>query len=271
MTVAKVASLMSLLPRRPTEFWDRVATVWDGRTERLRRPAPTLAPALWSEFVHQVAEVLGTDGRSTLAEGQLKEIEARVSQGIAVTLGRGPFRKQHNADFRLARICYLACRALQPETVVETGVAYGVTTAFVLAALAANQRGVLHSIDLPPLGKDGDRFVGCLVPPELRDRWVLHRGATRRLLPRVLVNLPAVDMFIHDSLHTYKNMRMEFGLVSGRLAPKAVVISDDIQGNAAFAEWAAAAKPAFWATCKEEAKESLFGVAVIHNASSPGA
>ena len=39
--------------------------------------------------------------------------------------------------------------------VVETGVAHGVTSRFILEALERNGRGFLWSIDLPPLEKVG--------------------------------------------------------------------------------------------------------------------
>jgi predicted O-methyltransferase YrrM len=42
----------------------------------------------------------------------------------------------------------MAIRAFQPETVVETGVANGVSSAHILLALQKNERGILHSVGL---------------------------------------------------------------------------------------------------------------------------
>ena len=65
---------------------------------------------------------------------------------------------------------------------------------------------------------------------------------------------------MHDSLHTYRNMTWEFGALAPYLANHAVVISDDVQKNAAFAE---CFKAWPWAvTVKEAEKDFLVGVAV---------
>ena len=124
-------------------------------------------------------------------------------------LPKRPFQRGHNGDFSLARLCYAICRAIQPETALETGTCYGVTSALILKALEVNATGVLHSIDLPPLGKSADNFVGFLIPEELKQRWNLYRGPSRRIMPGLLPKLQKVDFFIHDSLHTYDNILRE--------------------------------------------------------------
>jgi hypothetical protein len=82
-----------------------------------------------------------------------------------------------------------------------------VTSSFILQALAANDEGHLWSIDLPPIG--AEQFAGSFVPHPLRSRWTLLRGRSRDLLPSLLSDLSA-DVFLHDSLHTTKNMTFEF-------------------------------------------------------------
>jgi predicted O-methyltransferase YrrM len=47
----------------------------------------------------------------------------------------------------------LPCAAwMSPNIVLETGAAYGVTSAFIVQALEVNRKGTLISVDLPPLG-----------------------------------------------------------------------------------------------------------------------
>jgi len=46
-----------------------------------------------------------------------------------------------------------------------------------------------------------------------------------------------VDIFVHDSLHTYRNMRFEFETVWPSLTHSGVVISDDIAMNRAFEDF----------------------------------
>jgi predicted O-methyltransferase YrrM len=67
---------------------------------------------------------------------------------------------------------------------------------------------------------------------------------------------------MHDSLHTYKNMKMEFELVWPRLSPGGVLIADDIEGNAAFHEFAGRSDVAFRAAIREVGKNSLAGILI---------
>lgn len=144
-------------------------------------------------------------------------------------------------------VLYALTRALQPELVVETGVANGSTTYYFLAAMKANGKGSLHSIDLPP-GQDlnseyrrNDTIAiaqgqgpGWLVPEELRRNWQLHLGDTRVVLPKVLASVPPLDFFFHDSEHTYEAMSFEYENAWPCLKPGAILGSDDIGFNRSF-------------------------------------
>jgi hypothetical protein len=198
-----------------------------------------------------------------LSEPELQALERDLLGRIQELAGDGPFRLSHNADFGLARLCYLACRAFRPSVVVETGVCYGVISSFILTALSKNESGVLHSVDLPPLARGAQAFVGILIPEGVRNRWQLHRGAVRRVLPGLLASLGEVNMFVHDSLHTYSTMSFEFSMVGRYLAKDAVVIADDVAGNMAFSLWLKNAKARFSAVVRETDKESTFGVSLI--------
>jgi len=44
---------------------------------------------------------------------------------------------------------YVICRVVKPMTVVETGVAAGLSTSYILYALEKNRGEQLHSIDMP--------------------------------------------------------------------------------------------------------------------------
>ncbi len=158
----KVSLLLYLLPRRPLEFYDRVLTFLRVRLERLWIPSAVYETKEWQELLRGLEESLGINVASFLDEPASSEITEEVQFRIQNELSQAPFPLIHNADFTLARLCYLACRATKPAVVVETGVAYGVTSAFILKALEGNCYGLLHSVDLPPLGHDADRFVGIL-------------------------------------------------------------------------------------------------------------
>ncbi len=171
-----------------------------------------------------------------------------------------PFSFVHSGTSTLGRFCYELCRALCPETVVETGVAYGVTSAYILQALFDNDRGRLSSIDLPPLAQRSHDFVGYFVPDALRTRWNLRLGSARKLLAKVLNEGRPIDIFIHDSLHTYSHMKWEFALALDALRPGGVIIADDIEGNRAFEEAVRHPSIESWFAIAQDGKTSICGV-----------
>ncbi len=261
---SKLGLLLSLLASNPPELIDRVRAVLDVNLDRLLRKAPVYPAMPWDQLLSGLTGALGVDASALDREVETHGLEPTIAAGIA-RLGPTPqFGLRHNADVRFARLCYVACRAVCPETVVETGVAYGVTTTFVLKALEINGRGHLYSIDLPPLGAGADNSVGRLVPEHLRSRWTLQRGSSRRVLPPLLARLGKVDVFIHDSLHTFQNMRSEFAAVQRHRADPFVLIADDIELNRAFEEYLehGGRASSFHATCAANAKQSRAGICI---------
>ena len=258
---SKPALLFRLLRRDPRQFVERLRIFAEFQADRFSRKA-TRVPMLWNTVIRQLDRHLGGELEVFLREDSLREIEERVAEGRSQLLPQPAFDILHNADLSLARLAYAICRLRQPEVVVETGVAYGVTTAFLLQALAVNNKGGLWSIDLPPLGEDAEAQTGCLVPPALRARWHPLRGTTRRLLPTLVSQVPAIDVFLHDSLHTSWNMSREFRTVWPKLANGGVLISDDVEQNRAFETFARRSDVGLAVTANEEGKASVFGVAI---------
>jgi predicted O-methyltransferase YrrM len=132
----------------------------------------------------------------------------------------------------------MAIRAFRPEIVVETGVANGVSSAHILLAMQKNERGTLYSIGLDdpeylPKGK----ALGWIVPGWLKSRWKLLIGDSRILLPSLLGKLGAIDVFIHDSLHSYDHMLWEYRTAFPHIRAGGLLFSDDAQWNTAFAEY----------------------------------
>lgn len=255
--ISKLGRLARVLVKNPGEFRDRVLTIMEFQADRARKQ-PGLK-TLGSEILLQrLNETAGLDLRAFLAETKLKEIEAKVIERQREFLQSGEAELFHNATLGLARCCYAVCRAMQPAVVIETGVGYGVTSAFLLQALAVNGKGSLWSIDLPPLGADSERQSGILVPAELRARWNVRRGRARDVLPKVLDELKEVDVFLHDSLHTYRNMTFEFQAAWPRLRAGGILLSDDVGMNGAFEDFCSAIEPAFYAADGG----SYFGMAV---------
>jgi predicted O-methyltransferase YrrM len=145
-----------------------------------------------------------------------------------------------SADFYAKKVVlqYALVRALKPAVVLETGVASGVSTAYFLLALKKNGCGALDSIELgdtaflPP-----GRSPGWVVPDWLRAPWKMHIGDSRELLAPLAQKLAPLDIFIHDSLHTYDHMTLEFEQAFPYLKPGGILIADDALWNPAFNEF----------------------------------
>jgi predicted O-methyltransferase YrrM len=157
-------------------------------------------------------------------------------------------------------LLYLLVRRYQPEVFVETGVSRGASTAYILAAMEENGKGRLYSIDLPPPAvavtpapgestqglrlADGQWFrdpqgVADLVPDVYKGRWTFIQGDATVELPRLLEKLGQIDVFFHDSLHTYEHMMFEFEASWPRLRPGGILLSHDVVWNSAWREFAA--------------------------------
>ena len=150
---------------------------------------------------------------------------------------------------------YALVRKLRPRVAVETGVCNGFSTAFVLLALQRNDTGELHSIDLPEVvgadyepgtfweGKQGaaippGKEPGWMIPAELQERWHLTVGRSQEELPPLLERLGTIDLFVHDSEHSYECMDFEFRAAWPALREGGALVADDWNWNDAFAELA---------------------------------
>ena len=154
----------------------------------------------------------------------------------------GPLTSAGMMELSCGRLLYAFVRLSCPEVVVETGVANGASTTYILHALNANGGGELHSLDLPTTS-DGKTFVvagkkpGWLVPKPLHGMWSLTLGDTRHHLAPMLEGISTPQIFIHDSEHTYETMLFEYELGWDVLAEGGWLLSDDVEMNRAFDEW----------------------------------
>lgn len=138
----------------------------------------------------------------------------------------GPKRDGTTGDFGCEAM-YLLVRAARPKLVVETGVLYGASTAHILTALDHNGAGKLCSIEIGR--SEAEPPHDFFIPEDVKHCWELVIGDSRRELPAMLGRHPVIDMFHHDSLHTFDHMTWEFTTVFPHLRPGGVLSSDDVQ------------------------------------------
>lgn len=130
-----------------------------------------------------------------------------------------------------ALFLYYAVRTLKPRVVVETGVANGHSSFFILAALQRNGDGVLHSFDINPA-------AGVLVDD--RTRWELHVSTSadpEAELRDTLRGLGEVDLFFHDSDHRYPTQMFEYETAWPFMAARGLMVSDDVNDTLAFVDF----------------------------------
>jgi hypothetical protein len=158
-----------------------------------------------------------------------------------VSLGRGAFAGWGDGEPGFVRAAWCVVRHLRPTRVVETGVARGITSRLVLEALEANGEGHLWSIDLPPRKRpDLHTQVGSAVPQALRSRWSYVQGSSRRRLPPLLGELGTIDVFVHDSKHTERNLVFELERARGAVRASGFLLADDVDLNCGFHRYRAA-------------------------------
>lgn len=187
---------------------------WEQRLHRhLRQPCPCELTAEFGGLWREVMRELGAKG---------------------VEAGPASFKAWNDGDAGFVRAIWCLIRHLKPNHVVETGVAHGVTSRFILEALERNGSGHLWSIDLPPLERVWQKQVAMAVGGRYAERWSYIKGSSRRRLPELLSRLGQIDLFIHDSLHSERNVRFELDSAWAAVRPGGALVVDDVDVNWGF-------------------------------------
>jgi predicted O-methyltransferase YrrM len=200
----------------------------------------TLAEAKTVPHSEQVFE------RRDYIENYMEEINARYGAHYAAGWV--------NLDDAL--FLYWLVRKLKPKTIVQTGVCNGLSSAFMMLGLVKNgPEGTLHVIDLPPVFNSKDpnwtikgkvygvvipegKSSGWIVPDAYRERFEVWNGDAKALLPKMIDKLDSIDLFYHDSDHTYDHMMFEFREAKRKLRPGGLIVGDDISWNASVWDFA---------------------------------
>ena len=219
----------------PMEAMVRVWEKFKERPERRKPRCPYVADPDWEA---KLRSALGQPPQGIAAEAEA--LWPRVNRRLAergIQPGPHSYLKHNDGDPAFIRAIFLLARALPARTVIETGVAHGVTSRFVLEALDLNGDGRLWSIDLAPQkAPHVHKEIGLAVDggSDIAKRWTFIRGSSRRRLPPLLRGFGPLDLFIHDSLHTEFNMLFELRAAWPLLRPGGAVVVDDIDNNWAF-------------------------------------
>lgn len=202
-------------------------------------PWPPCPYAVDDEWERKLHEEVGASWPCPVQEGfaamwseLISSLQTRVKD-----VGRGAFGHDGwgDTDMAMARIVHCLTRHLQPEHLLETGVARGITTRFILEAIAENGHGHLWSIDLPPPGEpEIHDQIAIAVPDQLRHSWTYVSGSSRRRLRALLSEIHPIGLFVHDSRHTERNVMFELAHAWAALTPRGAAVIDDVDLNCGF-------------------------------------
>jgi len=236
----KAPQVARYIANDPLEVWLRLLAKFFERQEK-RKPRPRYE--VDSDWERRLHASLGVPWPCpVIAEFRAlwpEVIQSLRSQGLEI--GVGFFGGFNDGEPELVRAIWCLTRHLMPARVVETGVARGVSSRFILEALERNESGRLWSIDQPPpLDPELNDQVGVAVNASCRRRWSYIHGSSRRRLPRLLTSLESIDLFVHDSIHTEYNTRFELEQAWRVLRPGGALVVDDIDLNNGFHSFARA-------------------------------
>jgi predicted O-methyltransferase YrrM len=121
--------------------------------------------------------------------------------------------------------------------IVETGVAFGWSSLALLLALHTRADSRLVSTDMPYPTRHNERYVGCVVPDELRAFWRIIDRADRQAIPRALKQMGTIDMCHYDSDKSYDGRMWAYERLWDALRPGGLFVSDDLGDNLAFRDF----------------------------------
>ena len=179
------------------------------------------------EAVHTVV------GKNSSSFEESEFVHARSVSASTPPMGGGAWAPDYDLGSRSqAALCHLIAVS-SPKSIIETGVAAGVSTTQILKALATQDSGTLLSIDVT-------LDVGEIIPSELKGRWqleVLPERGRQKALRDILARHSNYQVFVHDSDHSEKWQRFEYEVASEVAGPDAILCSDDVEASPAFVDF----------------------------------
>lgn len=171
---------------------------------------------------------LGIDGNiSGLKKDIIMDAQYRSKKSLVKMGGAGHIH-----------LLYDCVKLLKPKKIIETGVAYGWSSLAILAALKDIGFGKLISVDMPYPRKNNEKFVGIVVPKNLRDNWLILRKPDINGIKDALNLLGGqIDLCHYDSDKSWWGRHYAYPILWKSLKTGGLFISDDIQDNLYFSEF----------------------------------
>jgi hypothetical protein len=173
-------------------------------------------------FVSVVCGVPVAQARSYFAELEADtDLRGHIERATAASARRGLADREVRYARRIG--WYAIVRATRPRHVVETGVDKGLGTCVLAAALLRNAAdgspGRVTSLDINP---EAGYLARAEPWADVVDLVIGDSIASIGALDR------PVDLFLHDSDHSVAHERQEFAAVEPKLAPGALLLTDNV-------------------------------------------
>jgi len=178
-------------------------------SEVVRSPINTRRVGEYGHFVASLPQLV-----SDLQEFLEVDLESFRHEVTTIT------RDEQGVHPEEAAVLYLLIRGLRPGLVLETGTFKGYSTAEIARALELNASGHLVTVDIAS-------STGEMVPPRLQPYVTFHRSEPSETFAAKLPAGQRLDLFFHDSLHTFMNTLGELVWFADRYAPGAVIVCHD--------------------------------------------
>lgn len=163
---------------------------------------------------------------SVFSDEYIKKIERKISDSHSNFGGQGH-----------VNLLYAICENLKAERVLETGVAYGWSSAAILKSIS-KRSGNLVSVDMPMIKQTDYHLIGTAVEKKYFQYWELLRQPDKFGLIKAIKKLNhKLDLAHYDSDKSYYGRRWSQPIIWKYIRKGGVFISDDIEDNAAFREF----------------------------------
>ncbi len=149
--------------------------------------------------------------------GKLKDYPREIEEGA--TRSSSDVSTQRN----VGRLYTWLISRLKPEVIVEIGTAFGVSGMHWLAGLELNKLGKLYTFEPNTIWAE----IANKNLAAISERYVLTQGTFednfKSVLGKQMINLAFID-----AIHTSAFVDKQYDLIKSKLAPKGIVIFDDI-------------------------------------------
>lgn len=231
-----------------------VAKLWVLVSKPWVIPARLAAPPALSN----IDAILALFPDLTPAKAEACRIEFLRNNQFFEELNKNMVEKRHRRMVCVGwnEFLYMAVRFGKPQIVFESGVFDGQSSAVILQALNDNGNGTLVSVDRPAVETikcSTHRMMESTLPPNCQPGWAIpeylrkqHRlvlGDSKERLPQLFKEYLKIDIFFHDSLHTFEHQYFEYTVAWPHLSEGGLLLSDDIFWSHAFYRF-----------CKEKSK-----------------